>query len=113
MFPSRSRVVTVAIYLAVLSPAAATQVVTGIVASGIGLLPKFGHAVDLRGDVMIVGAPGDSAGATVSVGSAIIFRRINGSWVEEARLQPADAAQFDLFGNSVSIDGLPVLENAR
>lgn len=105
MLPSQRRAATVAVYLVLLSPAAATQVVTGSVASGVGLLPRFGHAVDVRGDRMIVGAPGDSAGATMSVGSAILFRRVDNTWVEDGRLQPADAAQFDQFGNSVAIDG--------
>ena len=69
----------------------------------------FGSSVDLEGDLAVIGAACD---VSPLVGSAYIFRRVAGSWIEEAQLLPADGAGGDLFGFSISISGTTVLVGA-
>lgn len=67
---------------------------------------RFGEAVSMRGDRIVVGAPFDDLNGTNS-GSAYLLRRqgaIN-AWSEEAVLQPSDTATGDRFGTAVDIDG--------
>jgi hypothetical protein len=61
----------------------------------------FGHSIGMEGDVAVIGAPGS---ANVP-GAAYIFRRIDGVWLEEAKLTPTDSASNDMFARSVDIDG--------
>lgn len=63
----------------------------------------FGVSVDLDGDAMVVGAWGVSALGNLA-GSAYVFRRSGGIWVQEAKLFASDAAAGDRFGVSVAID---------
>ncbi len=66
---------------------------------------SFGEAVDLSGDLAIVGAFHADIGDNDSQGAAWIFRRDGDTWVEEAMLTASDGAEDDLFGFSVAIDG--------
>ncbi len=59
---------------------------------------RFGYAVAIDGDIMIVGAPGFSIG-----GAAFIFRFDGELWTEEAQLTASDIEGGDQFGRSVSI----------
>jgi hypothetical protein len=65
---------------------------------------RFGSAVALSGDTLLVGAP--YAGLNER-GEAYVFSRSNGAWIEQARLlaPPAIALDFDHFGASVAIEG--------
>ena len=63
---------------------------------------QFGCAVDIDGDVVVVGARfGDSV--AVDSGAAYVFSGSN--WVDETKLTVSDAAYHDQFGESVSISG--------
>ena len=64
----------------------------------------FGESVSISGDYAVVGASLDDDNGSSS-GSAYIFHRVNGVWVEETKLTPSDGAQYDYFGESVSISG--------
>jgi hypothetical protein len=64
----------------------------------------FGGAVAFDGHRVIVGAHFDDD-AGESSGSAHVFRRGPGGWVQEAKLTASDGAAHDLFGWSVDIDG--------
>lgn len=68
----------------------------------------FGHAVDVSGDVIVVGAHEDDDNGFNS-GSAYVFRRYGTAWTREAKLMPSDGAQADFFGKSVSVDGSTIL----
>ena len=64
----------------------------------------FGVSVDISGSYAIVGATwnddiGDNAG------SAYVFKSINGSWIQAARLTASDGAPGDYFGSAVAING--------
>ena len=70
----------------------------------------FGQSVSICGisgnEVALVGAPGDGHFS----GSAYIYRRSGGAWIEEAKLLAYDGAIYHYFGQSVSMIGCP--ENA-
>ena len=62
------------------------------------------ETVAISGDTILVGAPWhDEVGA--ASGAAYVFRRSGGSWVQEAKLVPGDAAAGDSFGFCVALDG--------
>ena len=66
---------------------------------------SFGEAVDLSGDVAIVGANSAEIDGREDQGAAWIFRREGESWVEEVMLTASDGAENNFFGFSVAIDG--------
>lgn len=66
---------------------------------------RFGRAVALSGDVLVVGAPDDDDGGTSS-GSAYVFLRDQGganAWGQVAKLVASDGAAGDAFGSSVAV----------
>ena len=65
---------------------------------------RFGKSVAVSGDVVLVGAWTDSEGGD-DAGAAYVFRHVADDWIEEQKLTATDAAEGDLFGGSVSIDG--------
>lgn len=67
---------------------------------------RFGFAVDVQGDLAVIGAYGDSALGQLFRGSASVFRRDSrGIWNLEQKLSAADGAGFDQFGFAVAIVG--------
>jgi hypothetical protein len=73
---------------------------------------RFGRYVSVSGDVVLIGAEGDDD-LGQSSGSAYIFRYNGMSWVQEAKLIASDGAEYDYFGNSVSVSGDVALIGAR
>jgi len=65
---------------------------------------NFGFSVAIEGDFAIVGAYGDDDQGSAS-GSAYIFQRSGGSWVEQTKLTASDGSSDDNFGWSVAISG--------
>jgi hypothetical protein len=72
---------------------------------------RFGHAVAVSGDRVLVGAPGDPVGGQPA-GAVYVFRRRGSSWQREGRLTAGDAAAYDLFGGAVAASGDTVLVGA-
>ncbi len=72
---------------------------------------RFGYAVALDGDRLVVGARFHD-GAAMDTGAAYVYRFTGNSWVQEAELLANDAASFDYFGWSVGIDGDRILVGA-
>ncbi|MFQ5415010.1 MAG: M12 family metallo-peptidase, partial [Phycisphaerae bacterium] len=64
----------------------------------------FGFVVAVRGDVIVVGAPGD-ADAGFQSGAAYVYRFNGSDWVQEMKLRAPDATAEDIFGVSVSVAG--------
>ena len=64
----------------------------------------FGRAVDLSGNVALIGAPQDSDGGNPS-GSAYVYRFDGSTWVEEQKLRPSDGVPGDEFGFAVAVSG--------
>ena len=73
-------------------------------ASDGGANQRFGSAIDISGDRMVVGAYFESD-LTENFGAAYVFERENGQWIEKARLLPANPAPLDNFGKAVAISG--------
>jgi len=63
----------------------------------------FGKRVAVDGDTIVIGA--EDGSFSDSVGSAYVFVRNAGVWTEQQKLTASDAAQGDLFGSSVAVDG--------
>jgi len=71
----------------------------------------FGFAVDLYGDVAVVGA---YAGPTqIFRGTAYVYRFDGASWQEEARLWGSQSVSGDFFAASVAVAGNTILCGAR
>ena len=63
---------------------------------------EFGWSVAISGDHAIIGAREDDDNGSSS-GSAYIFERMGGIWVEQQKLTPSDGQVLDEFGWSVAI----------
>ncbi|MEE8450983.1 MAG: pre-peptidase C-terminal domain-containing protein, partial [Thermoguttaceae bacterium] len=82
-----------------------------LTASGPGAVDRFGGAVSIDSDAVIVGAHGsDDAG--IYSGLAYIFRFDGSRWQEEQKLIGSDTTERDSFGRSVSIHGDTTLVGA-
>lgn len=68
---------------------------------------RFGNAVSVIGDVVLIGAVGTKCGNPImsSCGSAYMFRHNGTNWVEEQKLTLAGANGSDMFGKAVAISG--------
>ncbi len=62
----------------------------------------FGAAVTIHGGRLAVGAPQDQD-LGVDTGAVYVFARFGTTWMEEAKLVPADGAANDQFGGAVSL----------
>ena len=75
-----------------------------LVASDGSANDEFGWAVSVQGDRIAVGAYEDDA-LGHKAGSAYLYRRSGGGWVEERKLVASDAAMYDTFGSDVYLNG--------
>ncbi|MDX2042758.1 MAG: putative Ig domain-containing protein [Acidobacteriota bacterium] len=69
---------------------------------------RFGWAVAVDGDTIVVGAWQDDVGVKSDQGSAYIFSRNQGganNWGEVKKLMASDGVANDLFGVTVALDG--------
>ena len=65
----------------------------------------FGTSVNISGDYVIVGAPGDDVDIYNDQGSAYIFHWTGAIWTQQAKITASDGLPDDTFGYSVSISG--------
>jgi hypothetical protein len=72
----------------------------------------FGGAVAIAGGTAVVGACGDDDNG-IDSGSAYVFRSIEGTWMQVAKLTPADGAAEDRFGCAVAVSGDTIVIGAR
>ena len=83
-----------------------------LVASDAAAGDRFGESVAISSEgsipAVVVGAPRDDFAA----GSAYVFARDGGIWIQEAKLVASDPAADDLFGTSVAISGETVVVGA-
>lgn len=73
---------------------------------------RFGRAVSVNGDSIVVGSYLDDDAGTDS-GSAYVFTRSGTTWTQQAKLTADNAAAGDTFGWSVTIDGDTVVVGSR
>lgn len=81
---------------------------TTLTASDAATQSYFGLTVAMRGDTAAVGAYQDLGNGT-GCGAAYVFRRVNGQWLELAKLVPSDGAVRDQFSFSLAVlDGVVI-----
>lgn len=73
----------------------------------------FGYSVDIHEETIIVGSYSDDSTNGSASGAAYIFTPIDGSWIIQRKLVASDAAEGDLFGYSVAINGDTALIGSR
>lgn len=84
----------------------AFEEISKAVASDRDIEDRFGWSVDISGDYAISGAYADDfGGADPNMGSAYIFQKIDGEWIEIQKIFNSDQDDYDRFGWSVAIDG--------
>ena len=66
---------------------------------------RFGAAVDISGDRVVVGARGQDIGGEDGQGAAYVYLRVGDEWRLEQQLLASDGDSIDLFGSDVAIDG--------
>lgn len=64
---------------------------------------RFGNTVDISGNFIIAGSPGDDIDSKLDQGSAHIFNRIGTGWNHDQKLVASDGSQYDNFGAWVAI----------
>ena len=79
--------------------------VTQLTASDAGAGDHYGWSIDADGDLILVGSDEDNHSGFNNAGSAYVYRKVAGIWVEEAKLIANDPGSSDLFAWSVSIRG--------
>lgn len=65
---------------------------------------RFGHAVAISGDTVLIGAYGVDDNGSVS-GAAYVFVRNGTVWNQQAKLTASDGAAVDVFGSAVALVG--------
>lgn len=65
---------------------------------------QFGYSVSIRGDLVLIGIPGDDTNGS-NAGYANTFSRTAGVWGDRHVVSPPDGAAGDQFGNSCAIIG--------
>ena len=74
---------------------------------------EFGTAVNIEGDWIVATSPLDNIDGISDVGSAYVFRREGGAWVEEGKLAASDMAANDTLGDSIAINNNTIIVGAR
>ena len=75
-----------------------------LTASDAATFDVFGYSVAISGDTAVVGAFRDDHAGGIDAGSAYVFTRIAGEWIEQSKLIASDAAPSDFLGQ-VSVAG--------
>ncbi|YCM43901.1 FG-GAP repeat protein [Verrucomicrobiaceae bacterium 227] len=89
-------------------------------ASNPGANDYFGFSVDISGDLIVVGAYGESSlplnllddDVASNSGAAYLYRRTGGVWSQEAFLKAHNARELSNFGIAVAVSGETVLVGA-
>lgn len=81
------------------------------VASEVTAYEQYARSVAISADVAVVGNSLDDV-PDIDAGSAYVYRYVNNSWAEEAKLTAVDGARSDEFGSAVSVSGNVILVSA-
>jgi len=77
-----------------------------------GVVTQFGESIDVDGDTVAVGAPGENHAGQYS-GAVYVFRRGTEGWALEQKLVAEDAQSLQFLGQSVGISGERILAGAH
>ncbi len=72
----------------------------------------FGHAVEIQGDTLVIGAFQSDKAGNGSTGAVYVFERTGSTWTEVAKLTASDGVAGDQFGTEVAIDGDTIVATA-
>ncbi len=92
-------------------------------ASNAGSGDRFGWAVAVSGDTVVVGADSEASSAigvngsqtnnnAAYAGAAYVFVRSGTNWIQQAYLKASNTGEFDSFGSSVAVSGDTVVVGA-
>ncbi len=71
-----------------------------------GEVRMLGTSVAVSGDVVLAGAPASLCGTLPGCGAALVFRRAESGWTQEARLSALQPDHYDTqFGGALAIQG--------
>ncbi|MCG3164153.1 MAG: hypothetical protein JMDDDDMK_05636 [Acidobacteria bacterium] len=73
---------------------------------------RFGQAVALSGDTLVVGAPRTDYSAGADQGAVFVYARNGATWTFRQVILAGDAAPYDYFGAAVALDGNTILIGA-
>ncbi|HJR06826.1 MAG TPA: hypothetical protein VJ842_06185 [Pyrinomonadaceae bacterium] len=73
----------------------------------------FGRTVEISGDTAFVSASDDSSTSALAAGSVYVFNRSANVWSQQQQLRASDAADGDVFGNSIAVSGETLVVGAR
>lgn len=65
---------------------------------------RFGRAVALVGNTIIIGASNSDTFEDIRQGAAYVFTRTGDTWIEQQKLTASDGNPRDLFGDAVALD---------
>ena len=81
---------------------------------------NFGVSVDISGDTIVIGAPGEDSDGSgeenddlTSAGAAYVFVREGTTWTQQAYLKASNVGYLDQFGVSVAISGDRIVVGAN
>ena len=80
-----------------------------VIASDVRDGSAFGGGVAIHNDRAIVGAAGDDNNR----GAAYVFKWLNGTWTEQAKLTAGDGAEGHVFGNAVAVHNGTAIVGAK
>ena len=75
----------------------------------------LGYSIAVSGSTIVIGAPQDTVGSNTYQGAAYVFTEGKNGWTNQpqtAKLTASDGAQYNYFGESVSIDGSTIVVGA-
>ncbi|MCA9176660.1 MAG: FG-GAP repeat protein, partial [Planctomycetales bacterium] len=72
----------------------------------------LGRAVAIDGDLAVIGAPLTNIAGAADAGAVYVYRLLNSSWQQRAKLIALDANANDQFGSSVAIQGATIVVGA-
>ncbi len=94
-----------------------------IKASNTAIGDRFGVAVDIDGDTLVVASQEDSAGAgpgadefnndAPSAGAVYVYVRSGSGWIQQAYLKSSNPDSTDYFGDSLAISGDTIVVGCR
>jgi hypothetical protein len=71
-------------------------------ASDVGMGKRYGHCVDILGDMIVVGAYNADGNETKS-GAGYVYKKMDDEWIERQKLFTEDGKSNDYFGHHVKI----------
>ncbi len=73
----------------------------------------FGSSMDIAGDTLVIGAPGERDDKLISAGAAYIYKNKGNDWTLHSRIVSEDILAGDMFGSAVTLAGKDVIVGAH